>query len=60
MYLGFILWIIGWSVYHAAGGSLIAGCFGIVNVLFWRHLEEEKLAASYGDTYTQYQAKTWF
>jgi protein-S-isoprenylcysteine O-methyltransferase Ste14 len=60
MYLGFIFWIIGWSVYHAAGASLVAGCVGIVNILFWRHLEEEKLAASYGDSYKQYQTKTWF
>jgi protein-S-isoprenylcysteine O-methyltransferase Ste14 len=60
MYLGFILWIIGWSLYHAAGASFIAGCVGIVNVLFWRHLEEDKLSANYGETYKQYQTKTRF
>ena len=60
MYIGFILWIIGWSMYHAAGASLIAGCVGIVNILFWRHLEEEKLSANYGETYKQYQTKTSF
>jgi protein-S-isoprenylcysteine O-methyltransferase Ste14 len=42
MYLGFIFWIVGWSVYHGAALSFLAGCVGIVNIFFWCHLEEEK------------------
>jgi protein-S-isoprenylcysteine O-methyltransferase Ste14 len=60
MYLGFVLWIIGWSVYNAATVSFFAGCLGIMNILFWRHLEEEKLSARYGGIYTQHQMNTRF
>jgi protein-S-isoprenylcysteine O-methyltransferase Ste14 len=60
MYLGFVLWIVGWSLYNAASVSFFAGCLGIVNILFWRHLEEEKMSARYGEVYRQYQMKTLF
>jgi protein-S-isoprenylcysteine O-methyltransferase Ste14 len=60
MYTGFILWILGWSTYHAAGVSLIAGIFGIANVLFWRGLEDKALLALWGDRYAEYRKGTWF
>lgn len=60
MYTGFILWILGWSLYHAAAGSFIAGLVGIVNILYWRHLEDTRLESTYGDEYRQYRRRTRF
>lgn len=59
MYTGFILWIVGWSVYHEALWCMVAGLAGIASVLFWRWLEDEDLTARYGDTYRAYRAQTW-
>lgn len=60
MYTGFLLWILGWSLYHGAIVSLAFGLFGIANILYWKRLEETRLLAQYGDTYRQYQATSWF
>lgn len=60
MYLGFILWIIGWAIYHGAVASLIAGLAGIGNIVYWRHLEEVHLAKAYGEEYFRYREQTWF
>jgi protein-S-isoprenylcysteine O-methyltransferase Ste14 len=60
MYTGFMLWFLGWSLYHDAGISLIAGLFGIGHVFYWRHVEEEALVNQFGDTYRRYREKTWF
>jgi protein-S-isoprenylcysteine O-methyltransferase Ste14 len=60
MYTGFGLWILGWSIYHGAIASLAVGLIGIANILFWRRLEDARLAARYGDTYQQYRLTTWF
>ena len=55
MYTGFILWIVGWSVYHSAAISLVAGFVGIANIVFWGRLEEERLLSLYGERYLQYR-----
>jgi protein-S-isoprenylcysteine O-methyltransferase Ste14 len=60
MYTGFILWIVGWSIFHNAVVSLLIGVMGIANVLFWRQLEEKRLLVCYGDTYRHYRLTTWF
>lgn len=60
MYVGFILWIFGWAIYHGAGASLIAGLVGIGNIIYWRHLEEVHLQDTYGDVYLVYRGQTWF
>jgi protein-S-isoprenylcysteine O-methyltransferase Ste14 len=60
MYTGFILWIVGWVVFYGAAASLIVGLVGIGNILYWRRLEEEKLASDFGEDYRRYRAKTWF
>jgi protein-S-isoprenylcysteine O-methyltransferase Ste14 len=60
MYLGFVLWIFGWAIYHGAAASLIAGLAGIGNILYWRHLEEELLERTYGTEYVAYRKRTWF
>jgi protein-S-isoprenylcysteine O-methyltransferase Ste14 len=60
MYLGFICWIIGWSIYHGAGLSLMVGFVGIGNILYWRSLEDVHLEKTYGDRYIEYRKRTWF
>jgi protein-S-isoprenylcysteine O-methyltransferase Ste14 len=60
MYTGFVLWILGWSIYHNAILSLFVGLIGIANILYWRRLEEARLLAQHGDTYQAYQLITWF
>ena len=59
MYLGFLLWIVGWSAFTGAVVSLLLAPFGVASVLWWRHLEESELAARYGSEYAEYQAVTW-
>ncbi len=60
MYTGFVLWIVGWATFHGAVVSLLPGLLGILNVLHWRRLEEEKLEAAYGGSYRAYRHSTWF
>ncbi|HTP12555.1 MAG TPA: NnrU family protein [Bacteroidota bacterium] len=60
MYTGFLLWIVGWSMFHGAVLSLGIGLVGIANVLWWRHLEEVRLQAQFGTAYQQYRITTWF
>ena len=60
MYIGFILWILGWSLYYDAAVSLVMGLFGIANILYWRHLEEQHLERFFGAPYLAYKSRTWF
>ena len=60
MYSGFVLWILGWSIYHGAIVSFAFGLVAISNILYWQHLEELRLLAQYGDTYNRYRLTTWF
>ncbi len=59
MYLGFILWLIGFPVYFGAGFSLFLAFIFVANVLFWRHLEEIELIERFPG-YKEYKAKTYF
>lgn len=40
--------------------SLIVGLVAIINILYWRKLEEDELESSYGETYLEYRKRTWF
>jgi protein-S-isoprenylcysteine O-methyltransferase Ste14 len=60
MYVGFILWIIGWCAYASATAVLVLAPFGLVSILWWRRLEESELATRYGSEYVEYRASTWF
>jgi protein-S-isoprenylcysteine O-methyltransferase Ste14 len=60
IYTGFILWILGWSLYHGAVVSFFIGCVGIGSILYWRRLEERNLEAWYGEDYRGYRQGTWF
>lgn len=60
MYTGFISWIVGWAVYHGAAVSLLVGVLGIVNILYWRRLEDAAMESRWGDLYREYRKGTWF
>ncbi len=60
MYTGFVLWIVGWATFHGAAVSLLPGLLGIASVLYWRHLEEQRLESVYGESYRAYRRSTWF
>jgi protein-S-isoprenylcysteine O-methyltransferase Ste14 len=60
MYLGFVSWLLGWSIYHSGMISLLFSLIGIISVLYWRHLEEKRLEVQFGDGYQQYRRTTWF
>ena len=60
MYVGFVLWFVGWSIFHGAVAGFAASLPGIAGVLYWRYVEEVRLQARYGETYRQYQQRTWF
>jgi protein-S-isoprenylcysteine O-methyltransferase Ste14 len=60
MYLGFILWIFGWTIYHGALLSLLLGFVAIANIFYWQRSEERELESKYGQVYLQYRNNTWF
>lgn len=60
MYLGFILWIVGWCAYTGAPANLFLAPAGLASVLLWRHLEEAELSSAYADEYRGYRASTWW
>jgi protein-S-isoprenylcysteine O-methyltransferase Ste14 len=60
MYMGFISWILGWSIYHSAMISLAIGMLGIASVLWWRHLEDTRLEIQFPKDYQNYRLTTWF
>jgi protein-S-isoprenylcysteine O-methyltransferase Ste14 len=60
MYVGFMSWILGWSIYHSAIVSLAIGVIGLASVLWWRHLEEARLEVQFGSSFLQYRITTWF
>jgi methanethiol S-methyltransferase len=43
MYLGFILWLIGYPIFSGALFSFFLSFLFIANILFWRYLEEKEL-----------------
>ncbi len=49
MYAGFIMWIVGWSLYHGAITCFSAGLIGIGSILNWAKMEESRLEAAYGE-----------
>lgn len=60
MYLGFILWIIGWSTAHDAAAALAIGVPALASILWWQHLEDRRLGSQFGDAYREYKRSTWF
>jgi protein-S-isoprenylcysteine O-methyltransferase Ste14 len=59
MYLSFILWLIGMPVFYGALYAMILSIPFILNVLFWRYLEEKELTERFS-SYSEYKKKTIF
>lgn len=59
MYLGFILWLIGGPMIYGALNSFALAIPFIVNVLFWRFLEEKELEQRF-PSYGEYRKITLF
>jgi protein-S-isoprenylcysteine O-methyltransferase Ste14 len=59
MYLGFILWLIGFPIFFGSYFSMILSLLFIANILFWRHLEEKELEKRFS-AYLDYKKKTIF
>ncbi|MEI7492166.1 MAG: isoprenylcysteine carboxylmethyltransferase family protein [Bacteroidota bacterium] len=59
MYLGFILWLIGFPIFFGAVFSSLLSLIFIANVLFWRYLEEKELIERF-PSYMDYKKTTIF
>jgi protein-S-isoprenylcysteine O-methyltransferase Ste14 len=59
MYLGFILWLIGFSIFAGALFSFFLSFLFIANILFWRNIEEKELETRFV-AYKDYKKKTLF
>ena len=59
MYLGFIIWIIGFPMFMNALFVLASAIIWIPHILYWRMSEERQLTKKYED-YEEYKKKTWF
>jgi len=59
MYLGFILWLIGFPIFFGAIFSSVLSLIFIANVLFWRYLEEKELNERF-PLYMDYKKTTIF
>jgi protein-S-isoprenylcysteine O-methyltransferase Ste14 len=59
MYLGFILWLIGFPIFFGSLFSFILAFLFIGNVLFWRFLEEKELEVRF-PSYPDYKKTTIF
>lgn len=59
MYLGFLLWLIGYPLIFGALYSMLLSIIFICNILYWRYLEEKELSDRFPD-YPDYRKKTIF
>ena len=59
MYLGFILWFIGFPLFMKALITLLSAVLWIPQILYWKVCEEKELEEKYSD-YKEYKKRTWF
>lgn len=59
MYLGFILWIIGFPVFTRSLLTFASSIIWISHIVYWKILEEKELEKKY-ESYREYKKKTWF
>jgi protein-S-isoprenylcysteine O-methyltransferase Ste14 len=59
MYLGFIIWIIGFPMFMNAPFALASAIIWIPHILYWRLSEERQLEKKY-EGYHEYKKRTWF
>jgi protein-S-isoprenylcysteine O-methyltransferase Ste14 len=59
MYLGFILWVMGFPVFLQSMLTLASVVLWIAHFIIWKKLEEKDLQRRFGG-YREYKARTWF
>ena len=59
MYLGFIIWIIGFPIFTNASFTRASAIIWVPQLLYWRISEERILEKKY-QGYQEYKRKTWF
>lgn len=59
MYLGFMIWIIGFPVFTQSLITLASSAIWISLIMYWKILEEKELEKKYRE-YSEYKKKTWF
>jgi protein-S-isoprenylcysteine O-methyltransferase Ste14 len=59
MYLGFIFWLVGYSVFQQSKYTLLTSIIWILNIWFWRYIEEKQLDRKYPN-FGEYKKKTIF
>lgn len=59
MYLGFIIWIIGFPTFTRSLITLASAAVWSAFILYWKVLEEKALESKY-EGYAEYKRRTWF
>jgi len=59
MYLGFIIWIIGFPIFMKSVITLLSSVIWITFIVQWKITEEKELEKKYRN-YREYKNKTWF
>lgn len=59
MYLGFVIWIIGFPVFMESLIALASSVIWVSHIIYWKILEEKELEKKYKQ-YGEYRKKTWF
>jgi len=59
MYLGFILWIIGFPLFMQSLITLASSLIWIPQIMYWKTSEESKLEEMHKE-YREYKKRTWF
>jgi protein-S-isoprenylcysteine O-methyltransferase Ste14 len=59
MYLGFIIWVIGFPLFMQKPLALLSSIIWITQIILWKVLEERELERKYPD-YKEYKKQTWF
>ena len=59
MYLGFIIWVIGFPLFLESMLTLASAVFWTAHFLYWKNLEEKELELKFSE-YRDYKKRTWF
>jgi protein-S-isoprenylcysteine O-methyltransferase Ste14 len=59
MYVGFIIWIIGFPVFTQSIATIASAAIWILHIVYWKILEEKELERRYKE-YREYRKRTWF
>ena len=59
MYVGMIFWLIGYPIFLQSGLTLGSSTLWILNILYWRRIEEKELLEKY-EKYKEYKMRTIF